>query len=368
MDDGAAGAAVDAIQRGDVETLGRLLAEDPALATARLGSEGDGRTLLHVATDWPGHFLAGAATVRALIAAGADVDAPFAGAHAETPLHWAASSDDVEVLDALIDAGAELEARGGVIGDGTPRADAVAFGQWNAARRLVERGARTTLWQAAALGLMDRVRAELATGAPEPEEVTHAFWSACHGGQRAAAEHLLDQGADRDWIGYDKLTPLDAARRSGADELVAWLRSRGARSVDELRPAPEQALAVPLAWLDGLRRGDLDAIAGLLDPEVTWRGLPEGALCRDRDEVLAMLRERLREGLPRVEAIELVAGAEAAVMGVRSPDLQAIGDVPLPGQVYNVLSLRAGRIVAIQDHATRAAALGAAGAEGPDWA
>jgi hypothetical protein len=43
---------------------------------------------------------------------------------------------------------------GAVIGGGAPLADAVAFGQWQAARRLVERGARTTLWQAAALGLM----------------------------------------------------------------------------------------------------------------------------------------------------------------------------------------------------------------------
>lgn len=44
-----------------------------------------------------------------------------------------------------------------MIGGGTPLADATAFGQWRAARRLVERGARTELWQEAALGLMDRV-------------------------------------------------------------------------------------------------------------------------------------------------------------------------------------------------------------------
>ena len=45
----------------------------------------------------------------------------------------------------LLDAGANIEARGGVIGGGTPLDDAWAFGQWNAARRLVERGARPTL-------------------------------------------------------------------------------------------------------------------------------------------------------------------------------------------------------------------------------
>jgi ankyrin repeat protein len=53
-------------------------------------------------------------------------------------------------------------------------------------------------------------------------------------GQRRAAEYLLDRGADLNWIGFDNLTPLDAARRSGADELVTWLRSLGAKSALEL--------------------------------------------------------------------------------------------------------------------------------------
>ena len=36
------------------------------------------------------------------------------------PGHWAASSDDVEILDALLDAGAEIDADGAVVADGTP--------------------------------------------------------------------------------------------------------------------------------------------------------------------------------------------------------------------------------------------------------
>ena len=97
----------------------------PALATARLASHGD-RTLLHVATDWPGHYPNVAAIINTLTAAGADPNAPGVGRHPETPLHWAASSDDVDAIDALVAAGADIEAPGAVIGDGTPLADATA--------------------------------------------------------------------------------------------------------------------------------------------------------------------------------------------------------------------------------------------------
>ena len=228
-DDPRAVAAFEAIHTGDVEGLERLLAEHPTLATARFTDERrHERTLLHTATDWPGHFPRGAATVAALVAAGADTEASFGGPHAETPLHWAASSDDVEVLDALVAAGADVDAPGSVIDGGGPLADAVAFGQWRAARRLLEHGARANLWQAAGLGLMQRLEAQLADG-PSPDEVTNAFWCACHGGQREAAERLLTAGADLNWAGYDELTPLGAAERSGATELAGWLRAQGAR-------------------------------------------------------------------------------------------------------------------------------------------
>jgi hypothetical protein len=238
-EDRLAVAVVEAIHSGDVPTLKRLLRENPGLATARLGDddpEGMSRTLLHVATDWPGHFPNGAATIAALVEGGADVNARFRGPHAETPLHWAASSNDVEVLDALLDGGADIEADGGVIGGGTPLADARAFGQWRAARRLVERGAQTTLQDAATLGLMDRLDGYFKSETPpSPDEISRAFWGACHGGQRSAAEYLLDRCADLNWIPpWEALTPLDAAERSDAHELVEWLRKRGAKSASEL--------------------------------------------------------------------------------------------------------------------------------------
>ncbi len=228
-------AATSAVQAGDLDVLRRLLGEHPELAVARLGSEGQSRTLVHAATDWPGHFPHVAETIALLAAAGADVDAPFVGSHAETPLHWAASSDDVGAIDALLAAGADIEAPGAVLGGGSPLADAVGFGQWNAARRLVEAGATTRLQDAAALGLMDRIEAHFgADPPPEREAITYALWAASNAGQGDAARYLLERGADLNWVGWDDKTPLDVAVESGHQEFADWLRGQGAKPAREL--------------------------------------------------------------------------------------------------------------------------------------
>jgi ankyrin repeat protein len=239
-------AVTHAVRTGDLDALTRLLDENPGLTRARItesreGCGPGGRSLLHLVADWPGHVPGGPRTVAVLVAAGADPDARFSGMHAETPLHWAASSDDVALVDALVRAGADIEADGAVIGGGTPLADACGFGQWDAAHRLVELGARTTLQEAAALGRLDRVEDHFAgTTAPTPEEATSAFWAACHGGRLATAKYLLERGADIDGAGHDGLTPLDIARAQDeerAGEVVAWLTAQGARGRNET-PGP----------------------------------------------------------------------------------------------------------------------------------
>jgi hypothetical protein len=185
----------DAIRAGDLDALEHLLAGNPGLAAVRIvDRRGCERTPLHVVTDWPGYFPNGPAVVRALLAAGADPNAPLLGAaHTETPLHWAASSDDVEVARALIDGGGDIEATGASIAGGTPLDDAVGYGCWQVARLLVDRGARVSkVWHAAALGVMDLLTA-FVEGAPPltATELNDAFWHACHGGQRRAAEYLV---------------------------------------------------------------------------------------------------------------------------------------------------------------------------------
>ncbi|MFF8507221.1 ankyrin repeat domain-containing protein [Streptomyces sp. NPDC015492] len=237
--DPLAAAVTEAVVTGDLATLRALLAAHPGLATARIAEDRAGRgpgerSLLHIAADWPGHRPRGPETVALLVEAGADPDARFAGAHRETPLHWAASNDDVPMIDALLAAGADIEADGAVVAGGTPLTDARAFGQWRAARRLLEHGARPTFQDAATLGLLDLVEARLAARpAPSPDEIDAAFWGACQGDRPDVAARLLDAGADIDRIGWDGLTPLDVAGAENAGETTAWLLARGARTAGQ---------------------------------------------------------------------------------------------------------------------------------------
>jgi uncharacterized protein len=219
-------AAVRAIRTGDTTALATLLSEHPGLESEQIH---DTRTPLHVVTDWPGYFPAGPATVRLLLGAGADPNADPGGDMPETPLHWAASSDDADVADALISGGAGLETPGGSIG--TPLDNAVGYGCWNVARLLVQRGARVDkLWHAAALGLLPRVEELLAAApAPAPDDLNEAFWQACHGGQRRTAERLLAAGADLSGTpGYSDQSAAEAAAELGTQRanLVTWLHDQ----------------------------------------------------------------------------------------------------------------------------------------------
>ena len=229
-----------AVHAGDVEAIRRLLRGDPALATARLvGRRGGTGTPLHLVADWPGYFPNGPQVARLLIDAGADPDAlttsqgAQAGPGSETPLHYAASSDDVDVAAALIDAGADIEVPDGSIG--TPLDNAVGYGCWQVARLLVTRGARVDkAWHAAALGMLARLETLLGSD-PPAGQVSQAFWHACTGGQRRAAEYLLSRGADLNWEpDYAHGTPLDAAGglSTRQENVISWLRGLGARSAD----------------------------------------------------------------------------------------------------------------------------------------
>jgi ankyrin repeat protein len=239
---------VRAIDTGDVDEVRRLLAEHPEQARADVAWDGCRSDPLHYLSDAPFHGRGRhdrwGELARAFIAAGA----PLEGRAdvGETPLIGAASLGRVDVARALVDAGANLEATGFAAPGGTALAHAVQFGFLDVARVLVDAGAHVGLPEAAAfgdlsghdlaaashaeralalrtaavygqLGVIDEL---LATGldveAQADDGTAHhaAVWE----GRAAAVRHLLAAGAD----------PLCRDRRYGgtADD---WLRVRRER-------------------------------------------------------------------------------------------------------------------------------------------
>ena len=131
-------------------------------------------------------------------------------------------------IDALVGAGADLEADGGVLTGGPPLDDAVVFAQYAAARRLVEHGAGVAFWHAAALGMTDRVRGDLADGRVEDSSVTPACWHAARAGHLETVRALVEAGADLNEVLWDDRTVLGVALAGGHTQVAEFLRTAGA--------------------------------------------------------------------------------------------------------------------------------------------
>ncbi len=88
-----------------------------------------------------------------------------------------------------------------------------------------------------------------------------------------------------------------------------------------------------------LRRGDFDAAAALLDPDVMWQGLREDWVCHGPEEVL----QTFRWGLEQRRDVDALV--PRAPMITRSPARVNSEGEPLEGQIFNIFTLREGRIV-----------------------
>jgi hypothetical protein len=131
---------------------------------------------------------------------------------------------------------------------------------------------------------------------------------------------------------------------------------------------PESPIETVFDWVDARRRADVDAMTSRLSPDVQHVGIRPGMLCKNRDEVVSLVR---RAGpIPTdVDALELLAAGEKVVLSVRGPRIgvPASEDSDMPrGQATIVFTVRGGVIVHMQDYLHRQDALDAAGA-GTAW-
>jgi ketosteroid isomerase-like protein len=130
--------------------------------------------------------------------------------------------------------------------------------------------------------------------------------------------------------------------------------------------AQQNLETVMIDFFGALRRGDFDAAAALLDPDVAWQGLREEWVCHGRAEVLDTFRWGL-EQRREIDALEFSRAGEHVVLGARGASITAVEDEPLKGQIFNVFTLRDGRIVRIEDYRHRGEALTAAGIAEAGW-
>ena len=202
---------LQASERGDVQKVQALLASDPALVNTR-------------------------------------------GAHDKTPLHWAAEKNYCELAEALLAAGADINAE--TTWGMTPLQWAANQGSREVADVLLRHGAapQLNMWAAAGLGMFDVVQSfwvspeKLKPGAgqtrsrrspdgnwtrtPPPEDypslVSEAFYIAARNGHIEVATFLLEKGADINYRGFFGGTGAHWAAINGHKKMVEFLIAHGA--------------------------------------------------------------------------------------------------------------------------------------------
>jgi hypothetical protein len=238
----------NAIHHGDVEGLRRLVRRIPALASDRVSScfENDsalgylGVARFHGLTD---HDRAGE-IARVLLAAGGVADGPADAA--EPPLVTAASYGEAEMVRALVDSGADLEATGVAVPGGTALAHAVEFGNSVAVDVLADAGAVVhDLTEAAGVG---NLNGHDLAGVP-PAARARAARAAAVCERLDALDKLIASGVPVD---ADPDTGRPDGSRTLLHEAAYWGKPRSVERLLALGADPDRRDAehqsTPLGW------------------------------------------------------------------------------------------------------------------------
>ena len=234
-------AAADAIVKGDIKTLKRLLHDDPQLVHARATREHEA-TLLHYvsANGVEGYRQKTPANIveitELLLKTGAEVDAEahvYGGGTttlglAATSVHPYRAGVQNELMQLLLDYGAVIDHRtaGGNQQDAVM--SALNNGRGAAAVYLADRGARLNLPSAAGVGRVDVVKSYFnedgtRKAKTSQKQVQRAFLYACNWGRNNVIEFLLDKGIDLEDGGDGGQTGLHCAVIGGHTDTIKLL-------------------------------------------------------------------------------------------------------------------------------------------------
>lgn len=117
--------------------------------------------------------------------------------------------------------------------------------------------------------------------------------------------------------------------------------------------------------------GDIDALAGMLDPEVEWVGAGEAVAIADRSDVLEVLQTRLDEQY-QVTVDRCIGVGDEVVVSMRFSRVERDPDDERPlqsrrsyhlGRYAAVVTLRDGRVKRVVEYPHLAGALEAVGME-----
>jgi ankyrin repeat protein len=234
-------AAADAIIRGDIKTLNRLLRDDPQLVHARSTREHEA-TLLHYTSangvegyrqKTPPNIVEIAAL---LLKNGAEVDAEadvYGGGAttlglAATSIHPDRAGVQNELMQLLLDYGAEIDHKTAGGNQENSVMSALDNGRGAAAVYLADRGARLNVLSAAGVGRLDVVKSYFnedgtRKAKTSQKQVQRAFLYACNWGRNNVIEFLLDKGIDLEDGGDGGQTGLHCAVIGGHIDTIKLL-------------------------------------------------------------------------------------------------------------------------------------------------
>jgi len=111
--------------------------------------------------------------------------------------------------------------------------------------------------------------------------------------------------------------------------------------------------------MEAWRRGDFETIERMLDPNVEWRWFEPGDWdCRNREDVMQVLRQRFEQGFANGDVTFRSAGEDAVIVVAHPSE---IGGPDWPDETATVMTFRDERVVSMQDYRTETEALAAAG-------